>query len=187
MFESESVFVDPVSVEVAFGLYPMTATSAVQCLIVGVVEGAVSGVDFGLAVGLGAPGRIPGGDPLGIGFEPASHRLFLPSPASALAAGRTAFVWLLRNFFRAALSTESGGPARRFLDARSGALHGRDKRSGRRSRWRGRAGGASAPALVGGGGEGAWKLSVVRRYRRPPGWWVGHRFSTPDFDFGCFY
>ena len=39
-----------------------------------------------------------------IGFEPASHRLFLPSPASALAAGRAAFVWLLRNFFRAALS-----------------------------------------------------------------------------------
>jgi hypothetical protein len=73
MFESESVFVDPVSVEVAFGLFPMTATNAVQCLIVGVVEGAVSGVDFGLAVGLGAPGRIPGGDPLGIGFESASH------------------------------------------------------------------------------------------------------------------
>src|ERR1700740_1308008 len=73
MFESESVFVAPVSVEVAFGLFPMTATSAVQCLIVGVVEGAVSGVDFGLAVGLGAPGRIPDGDPLGIAFEPASH------------------------------------------------------------------------------------------------------------------
>jgi len=44
MFESESVFVDPVSVEVAFGLFPMTATSAVQCLMVGVVEGTVSGV-----------------------------------------------------------------------------------------------------------------------------------------------
>jgi len=56
MFESESVLVDPVSVEVAFGLFPMTATSAVQCLIVGIVEGAVSGIDFGLAVGLGAPG-----------------------------------------------------------------------------------------------------------------------------------
>ena len=41
----------------------------------------------------------------------------LPSPASTLAAGRPAFVWLLRNFFRAALSAESGGPARRFLDA----------------------------------------------------------------------
>jgi hypothetical protein len=117
LFESEPVFVDPVRVEVVFGLFPMAAMSAVQGLIVGVIEGAVAGVDFGLAVGLGAPGRIPDGDPLGIGFEPASHGLFLPSPASALAAGRAAFVCLLRNFFRAALSIESGGPARRFRDA----------------------------------------------------------------------
>jgi uncharacterized membrane protein YccC len=36
--------------------------------------------------------------------------------------------------------------ARRFLDACSGALHGRDKRSGRRSRWRARAGGVRATA-----------------------------------------
>ena len=35
-------FVDPVSVEVACGLFPVTATSAVQGLIVGEVEGTVS-------------------------------------------------------------------------------------------------------------------------------------------------
>src|SRR5215469_230534 len=62
--ESESVFVDPVGVEVAFGFFPMTATNAEQGLIVGIVECSLAGIDFGLAVGLGAPGRIPGGDPL---------------------------------------------------------------------------------------------------------------------------
>ena len=56
------------------------------------------------------------------------------APASALAAGRAA-LWfgLLRNFFRAALSLESGGRRVGSVDACSGALHGRDKRSGRRS------------------------------------------------------
>jgi hypothetical protein len=48
---------------------------------------------------------------------------------------------------------ETGGPARRFLDARRGALHGRDKRSVRRSRWRARAGGARAATYGGGEGE----------------------------------
>jgi hypothetical protein len=67
------------------------------------------------------------------------------SPASALAARRAALCFHHRaTFFRAALSPETGGPARRFLDARRGALHGRDERSVRRSRWRARAGGASA-------------------------------------------
>src|SRR5262249_9502378 len=86
----ESVFVDPVGVEIAFGLLAVTATSAEEGLIGGVVEGSLAGVDFRLAVGLGASGRIPGGDPLGIAFEPTSHNLFLLSPASALAAGRAA-------------------------------------------------------------------------------------------------
>src|SRR6516225_2406166 len=116
--ESESVFVDPMGVEVAFGLFPMTATNAEQGLIVGVVECSLAGIDFGLAVGLGAPGRIPDSDPLGIGFEPASHRLFLPSPASA-SCGRAccALLSITANFFRAALSLKSGGPARRFPNA----------------------------------------------------------------------
>src|SRR5215469_17631415 len=39
-----------------------------------------------------------------------------------------------------------GGPRVGSVDACSGALHGRDKRSGRRSRWRARAGGARATA-----------------------------------------
>jgi len=42
---------------------------------------------------------------------------------------------------------------RRFLDARSEVLHGRDKRSVRRSRWRGRANGASATNESGGEAE----------------------------------
>jgi len=89
------------SVEVAFGLFPMTATSAVQGLIVGVVEGTLSGVDFGLAVGLGAPGRIPGGDPLGIGFEPASHRRcsFRLCPLPLLRQGVLRFALIARELF----------------------------------------------------------------------------------------
>jgi hypothetical protein len=55
-----------------------------------------------------------------------------------VADARSGLIW------RRLLSPETGGPARRFLDARGGALHGRDKRSVRRSRWRARAGGASA-------------------------------------------
>ena len=38
-------------VEVPLGLFPVTATSAVQGLIVGVVERSVAGVDFRLALG----------------------------------------------------------------------------------------------------------------------------------------
>jgi hypothetical protein len=83
----ESVFVNPVGVEIAFSLFPVTATSAVQGLIVGVVEGERAGIDLRVAVEFGASGRIPDGDPPGIGFEPASHCLLLLSPALALAAG----------------------------------------------------------------------------------------------------
>jgi hypothetical protein len=86
----ETVFVDPVGVEIAFGHIAMTAASAVKRLVAGVVEGSFARLDFRLAVGLGASGRIPNGDPLGIGFEPASHNLFLLSPASRHRAGRAA-------------------------------------------------------------------------------------------------
>src|SRR6516164_10810776 len=112
--ESDSVFVDPMGVEVAFGLFPMTATNAEQGLIVGVVECSIAGIDLGLAVGLGAPCRIPGGDPLGISFEPASHSRcsFRLRPLPHLRQGVLRLLCLLRNFFRAALSLKSGGPAR---------------------------------------------------------------------------
>src|SRR5229473_441008 len=104
----------------------MSAARAVQGLVAGVVEAAFAGVDLGLTIRLGASGRMANRDPLGIGFEPALHSccLLASSPASALAAGRAA-LWFdyPRNIFRAALSPETGGPARRFLDARRGALH----------------------------------------------------------------
>jgi hypothetical protein len=50
----ETVFVDPVSVEIAFGDVAVTATSAVKRLVAGVVEGSLARLDFRLAVGLGA-------------------------------------------------------------------------------------------------------------------------------------
>ena len=106
----ESIFVNPVGAEIAFSLFPVTASSAVQGLIVGVVESALAGIDLRLAVEFGASGRIPDGDPPEIGFEPALNRLLLLSPASALAAGRAVLGLLAANLFRAALSTESGGP-----------------------------------------------------------------------------
>ena len=97
-------------VEIAFSLFPVTAASALQGLIVGVVKGALAGIDLRVAVEFGASGRIPDGDPPGISFEPASHCLLLLSPASALAAGRAAFASLAAQLFRAGLSTESEGP-----------------------------------------------------------------------------
>src|SRR5258708_1534897 len=56
----------------------MTATGTVEGSIARVIEGAVASVDWGLAIRLGALGRIPDGDPLGIAFEPASHRCVSP-------------------------------------------------------------------------------------------------------------
>ena len=94
----------------------MTATSAIQGLIVGVVEGAVSGVDFGLAVGFGAPGRISNGDPLGIAFERASHNCFSLRPLPLLRQG-VLRLFVAAQLFRAAFSPKSGRPARRFLNA----------------------------------------------------------------------
>ena len=97
-------------VEVAFGLFAVTATSAVKGLVAGVVERSLAGIDSRLAIRLGAFRRIPDGDPLGIAFEPASHICFLLSPASAPAAGRAALCFgFPRNIFRGDLSPKSGG------------------------------------------------------------------------------
>ena len=68
------------------------------------------------------------------------------APASALAAGRAAFCVSAAQLFPRGPLNPIRRAARRFLDACSGALHRRDKRSGRRSRWRARAGGARATA-----------------------------------------
>jgi hypothetical protein len=73
----ETVFVDSVGVEVAFGLFAVTATSAIDGLVAGVIESSLSGVDLRLAIRLGTLRRIPDGDPLGIALEPASHNWFL--------------------------------------------------------------------------------------------------------------
>jgi len=77
-FRSIAVFIDSVGVELAFSLFPMTATGAGEGSIVRVVKGAVASVDWGLAIRLGAPSRIPDGDQLGIAFEPVSHRCVSP-------------------------------------------------------------------------------------------------------------
>src|SRR6266851_5128550 len=114
-FPLESFFVDSVGVEVPLGLFPVTATSAVQGLIVGVVERSLAGVDFRLAVGLSASGRIPDGDPLGIALEPTSHNPLLLSPASAPAAGRAVLCFHHRaTLFHAALTPRTGGPCADF-------------------------------------------------------------------------
>src|SRR5713101_6243124 len=93
----------PVCGKITLGLFAMSAARAVQGLVAGVVEAAFAGVDLGLTIRLGASGRMPDCDPLGIGFEPASHSccLLASSPASALAAGRTAFCFDYRATFSA--------------------------------------------------------------------------------------
>src|SRR2546427_12199738 len=81
----------------------MPAAGAVKRLIAGVVEAAFAGVDLGLTIRFGAFGRMADRDPLGIGFEPASHSycLLWSSPASALAAGRRCACLLTRATFSA--------------------------------------------------------------------------------------
>src|SRR5215831_15178987 len=69
----ETVFIDPVGVEVALGLVGVAAAGTVERLIAGVVEHSFAEVDFRLAVGLRASGRKPDGDPLGIALETSSH------------------------------------------------------------------------------------------------------------------
>ena len=86
---SVDVFVDPVSGKITPGPFAMPAARAVKRLIAGVVEAAFAGLDWGLTVRFGASGRMADRDPLGIGFEPASHTRcsFRFRPAPALAAG----------------------------------------------------------------------------------------------------
>src|SRR5277367_3001304 len=105
----ETVFVDPVGVEIAFGLFAVTATSAVNGLVAGEVERSLSGIDFRLAILLGTSRLITDGDPLGIAFEPASHRCVSPF-ARFRSCGRACFVLLSfsRNIFRGDLSTRTG-------------------------------------------------------------------------------
>jgi hypothetical protein len=102
-FRSIAVFVDPVGCEIAFGLFPMTATGAVEGSIARVTKGAVASADWGLAIRLGALGRIPDGDPLGIAFEPTSHSCFSFRPLPLLRQGVLCLI-PAPIFFRAALT-----------------------------------------------------------------------------------
>src|SRR5260370_31642895 len=101
----------------------MSAARAVQALVAGVVEAAFAGVDLGLTIRLGASGRMANRDPLGIGFEPASHSccLLASSPASALAAGRAAFCFDYPATFSARPSHPIWRAVRDFCTCRSGA------------------------------------------------------------------
>jgi hypothetical protein len=104
----KTVFIDPVGVEVAFGILAVTATIAVEGLIAGVVECSLAGVDFRLAIGLRASGGIPDGDPLRIALETSSHnsRSF---PRRFPKGRRFIFAFHHRAIFRGDLSPESGG------------------------------------------------------------------------------
>ncbi len=119
-------------VEIAFGFLAVTATIAIEGLIAGVVERSLAWVDCHLAVGLRASGRIPDGDPLGIAVEPTSHNLFSFRPLQLLRQGVLRFAFITAQLFSGGSLTPNWRAARGFLDAGSGGLHGRDKRSGRR-------------------------------------------------------
>src|SRR5262249_18801421 len=64
--------------KIALSPFAMSAARAVKRLIAGVVEAAFAWLDLGLTVRFGASGRTANRDPLGIGFEPASHKLLPP-------------------------------------------------------------------------------------------------------------
>jgi hypothetical protein len=136
----------------------MSAAGAVKGLIAGVVETAFAGVNVGLTIRLGAFGRMVDRDPLGIGCEPALHSCcsFRLRPLPPWRQGVLPFALIGAQLFPRRPLNRIRRAARRIRDARRGELHGRDKRSGRRSRWRDRAGGARATALWDGGvGKGA--------------------------------
>src|SRR5215472_19086987 len=69
-----AVFVEPVRGKITLGPFAMSTARAVKRLIAGIVEAAFAGLDLGLTVRFGASGRMANRDPLGIGFEPSSHR-----------------------------------------------------------------------------------------------------------------
>src|SRR5271156_3959670 len=134
---SESVFVDPVGVEIAFGLFAVTPTSAVNGLVAGVVERSLAGIDFRLAIRLGTSRRIPDGDPLGIAFEPASHSCFSFRPLPVHRAGRAALCLHSRATFSRGPLNPNWRSQRRFLDARAERAAGRDR--AKRLEWAGTA------------------------------------------------
>ena len=78
-------------------------------------------------------------DPLGIGFEPASHSLLPPFVCARFRSGGQSalrFGLIAAQLFPRRPLNRIRRAARRFRDACSGALHGRDKCSVQRSRWR---------------------------------------------------
>src|SRR6266851_9809013 len=117
----------------------MPAARAVKGLVAGVVEAAFAGVDLGLTIRLGASGRMPDCDPLGIGSEPALHScgLLASSPASALAAGRAAFCFNYRATFPRGPLTEFGGPCADFCRCASEAGGRPCQSEAARQGWRG--------------------------------------------------
>src|SRR5579885_795553 len=74
LLRSVAVFVDSMGGEVAGRFLPVTASRAVKGSIFGVVEGAFARSYRHFTARLRALSRIPGGDPLGVALEPASHR-----------------------------------------------------------------------------------------------------------------
>src|SRR5215472_13635553 len=146
---SVAVFVDPVCGKITLGPFAMAAARAVERLIAGVVEAAFAGLDLGLTVQFGASGRTANRDPLGIGFEPASHRRcsFRLCPLPLLRQGVLRLLSHRRELFSAQPShPKLEGPrvdsgmreAERCMDVTNAVVG--------ESRWRGRAGGARATA-----------------------------------------
>jgi hypothetical protein len=116
---SVTVFVDPLCAKNHAPRFRHVRSESRKRLIAGVIEAAFAGVDLGLTR-LGASGRMANRDPLGIGFEAASHSRcsLCLCPLPLLRQGVQRFAFHRREpFFRAALSNETGGPARRFRDA----------------------------------------------------------------------
>ena len=115
---SVAVFVDPVCGKITLGPFAVPAARAVKRLIAGVVEAAFAGLDLGLTVRFGASGRMANRDPLGIGFELASHSRcsFRLCPLPLLRQGVLRFALIATELFPRRPLAKSGGPARRFRD-----------------------------------------------------------------------
>src|SRR5215472_10583381 len=109
---SVAVFVDPVCGKITLGPFAMPAARAVKRLIAGVVETAFAGLDLGLTVRFGASGRMANRDPLGIGFESASHRRcsFRFCPLPLLRQGVLRCASIAANCFPRAFSPKPEGP-----------------------------------------------------------------------------
>ena len=118
----------------------MTATRAVKGLIAGVVEAAFAGVDLGLTIRRGASGRMPDCDPLGIGFEPASHSVLPPfrlRPLPLLRQGVLCFALITAQLFPRGPLTGIGGPCADVCRCASGAGGRSCQSEAARQGWRG--------------------------------------------------